>query len=651
MFKRLTGREKTAILTLAIVSYLSLPAFAAADAESEAIKTRDVVVSATRTEREIKETPASVEVITREDIETMGADNVMTALKLATSLNLSKAGMTGNAVSLRGMNTSQTLILIDGRRMAGEDTAQTANYYELSRVNIENVERIEIVRGPVSSLYGSDALGGVVNIIMRKPLTPRTTVGLSSGTEEQNASFRFDLGKEGKWSWAADARFTDVRDRTYASGNTAMYGPRQYLNVNGTYDITDNQKLDVFYERMSEHLNERYADSLMSKGQKERFDNARDSYGATYRGKSENSDYEMRAYYNRLNKDAETRKQGVFTDFDRAKYETWVVDGKNSMQLGDRHLFTFGGEYRSSSYRGTRLGDGGENSYTEINNGIAKAGSEATIDSQAFFVQDEWLASDKLLVIPSLRYDSSDKFGDNISPKIGLTYKLNDNFRLKANFGKGFKAPTISELYMNMRRAMGPMIVEVLGNPDLKPEKSRSYDLSLEGEKGKNFGKLTYFNNKVTDLINTETIAGSNPMINSSQYVNVDQAQINGVEFELGRKLSDRFTIKTTYNYLDAKNSVSGERLSSRAKHQSTLQLQYSLPGDEGVGAVLWNEWVRDYRYDGKDYDYSMLNFTVHKKWNETYSTYLGVDNVLDKKVDDLTIDGLMWRFGVNLSL
>lgn len=642
------GKKKTAAL-LALSVFVHLPPLGYAAPETSEL-TRDVMITATRTEQELKEAPAAAEVIDREDIEALGADSVTSALRLAMGLNLSKAGMVGNAVSLRGMNTSQTLILIDGRRMAGEDTSETANAYELDRVNIANVERIEIVRGPVSSLYGSDALGGVINIVTRRPEKPRTTVELSGGDQQRDASVRLDLGKEGKWAWAFDARFTDILDRTRAGGDSTMYGPRQYFNIDGEYDLGGGKKIQVFADQMTEHLNERYADSMMSKNKKERFDNKRSSYGASLSGSANSGDYEFRVYFNELEKSSKMQNRGAFSDFDSAKYSTWAVDGRNSVPLGDAHLLTYGGEYREASYRGTRLGDGGEHIFTETRNGITKQGSEATIASQALYMQDEWIANDRLLIIPSLRYDNSDKFGDNFSPKLGATYQLNDVFRLKANIGAGFKAPSVSELYMNMHRAMGPMVVEVAGNPDLKPEKSRSYDLSLEGDDGVNFGKLTYFNNKVDHLINTEEIE-SGMMYSKNRYVNIDEAQINGVEFELGRQLGGHFTLKTTYNYLDARDAKKDTRLSGRAKGRATVQLAFNEGGEKPLSAVLWNEWTDAYRYNDRDYDYSMLNFTARKQWNENYSAYIGIDNILNKKIDDLTIDGSMWRFGVKMTI
>ena len=643
------NKKKMAMLTMTICAYLSCPVYAAEDTEA-VVKTRDVVISATRTEQEIKETPASVEVITREDIEKIGADSVVSALKLAANLNLSKAGMTGNQVSLRGMNTSQTLILIDGRRVASEDTSVTANFYELDRINLTNVERIEIVRGPVSSLYGSDALGGVINIITRKSAEPSSQLGLSVGSEQRNVDYHLDLGKEGKWAWQLDARQSDVIEETYATGNTNMFGDRTFFSLAGTYDLTEEKKIDVFAEIMNEHLQENY-----SGGNKEYWDNQRQSYGVTYRGKKADGDYELRMYYNQLEKDDKTYlSSGKLSDFDIAKYKTFVVDGKDSTQIGDNHLLTYGGEYRQNTYRGTRLGNGGENSFTMTQGSVTKTGSEATIDYYAGYIQDEWVVNDRLLVIPSIRYDDSNKFGSNISPKIGMTYKMDDTYRLKASYGTGFKAPTISELYMNMTRQMGVMNVNVSGNPNLEPEKSKTFEISLEGEKGNNFGKLTYFHNDVDNLIGTKTTSKYVPgtgMLFSSQYVNINQVKVDGIEFEAGHHFNEKWTIKLTSNYLDAIDKTKDTRLEDRAKNRTTVQLQYDDTENSGIHAVLWNEWVNQYRYSDEDYNYSTLNLSVNKKFNDTVSAYIAVENILDKDVDVLSINGRVWRCGVQMQL
>ena len=160
---------RLAVITALTVSVTAATAMAADEAEKDNIYTGEILVTASRTKELIKTEPQAAEVITAEDIKRMGADDVLTALALAHNLDLSKAGMTGNAVRIRGMSTNHTLILVDGKRYAGEDASNTTNVYALRRLNVNDIERIEIVRGPSSSLYGSDAMGGVINIITKVP--------------------------------------------------------------------------------------------------------------------------------------------------------------------------------------------------------------------------------------------------------------------------------------------------------------------------------------------------------------------------------------------------------------------------------------------------------------------------------------------------
>ena len=192
---------------------------------------------------------------------------------------------------------------------------------------------------------------------------------------------------------------------------------------------------------------------------------------------------------------------------------------------------------------------------------------------------------------------------------------------------------------------MGVATVDVLGNPDLQPEETISYDFSIEADKGKNFGKLTYFNNSVTNLITTEEISGDDST-SVNRYINIGKAQINGIELELGHRFNDRWTIKFTHNYLDAMDEIANERLNNRAKNTSTIQLIYDDHKDNGISAVLWDQFSSDYRYNDENYTYNTLNFSLNKKWNKEFSTYAGIDNIFNKKVDDLYIDGRLWRVG-----
>lgn len=175
-------KNREVLLALCLCSALVNNVYAAETSKSqndlEKYVLDEYVVTATKTALSEKKVPMATEVITQEKIKNLGAYSVRDALRMSIGLDVQETGMTGNVVQIRGMNNSHALILIDGRRMAGENTSVTANVYELSRININDVERIEIVRGPGSALYGSDAMGGVINIITKKATDPSASIGV-----------------------------------------------------------------------------------------------------------------------------------------------------------------------------------------------------------------------------------------------------------------------------------------------------------------------------------------------------------------------------------------------------------------------------------------------------------------------------------------
>lgn len=667
---RLSTKKQQTLLTLSVLLGLSSPVYAQDIQNNDVIVTPDVVVTATRTQEEVKAVPQTVEVITKEDIEQLGATDVYSALRLAANVDVTSASMAGHNVMIRGMSTNHTLILIDGKRFAGEDTSATQNVYALGRLSLSNIERIEIVRGSASAQYGSDALGGVINIITKKSKEPSVMVGLSTGSEAINNYYHIDFGKQGNFSSTFDMRFSDIRKNMQAGDEGSnYYGPIQDFNFAGTWDLGNDKEIDLTLGYYNEHTKADYADKYTSTGvfqtskdKKEWYDYRRYDYSLGYSGKTDNSDYMIRTFYSRLDKEnnlynyrnnfpgtMENILGSMYPkyDWDKSTYTLWGIEGKNTVQLSDNHLLTFGGEYRQNKVEGTRLSDGGDNVHqvSQSGNGIVsnKYYSDKEINTWAGYIQDEWQVNDKLLVIPSMRYDHDSSFGGEVTPKIGATYFISDNSRIKANWGKGFKAPTISELYMAMHRAMGGQTVNVYGNPDLKPEKSTSWDISFEAEKDNNFGKLTYFNNDVKNLITTKQIGSS---YYDQRYINIDEAEIDGVEMEIGRNLDDKWTIKATSNWLDATDKVSGDRLDNRARNMTTLQLLYDDHDNWGYSAILWQQWANKYHYDDNDYNFTTTNFVLNKKFGEGNRVYAGVDNIFDKKISDIGLDGMIWRLG-----
>ncbi|MDU4960317.1 MAG: TonB-dependent receptor [Sporomusaceae bacterium] len=647
MRKTRTAPKKLSFLTVAVLTALAMPVYAA----EEPTETRDVVVTATRTEQEVKDVPSAVEVITREELDKLGSTNLLDALRLTTSINLTSS-MVGNGVSIRGMESRYALILIDGQRLTSEGSFSTGNSYEWTRINLNNVERIEIVRGIASSLYGSDALAGVINIITKKPGKPELTLNYSpsfysddSSTGTDNISLHYDAGKQGRWAWSLSAgqSKTDPLSEPDNEKNTTYHGKRKFVNISAQYDLADDRQLDFKADYLTEDMQSR----LQSAGQPpisapvdntSFYDNTRKSFSIGVRGKHDTGNYEVRTYFGQQDKQQDYYNHLTGTYIygeEKSKRKTWTTEARTTMQIHEEHLLTLGGEFRTESYSGARVSTGKE-----------------SIDYTAVYLQDEYIPHERWLLIPSLRLDSSSKFESNASPKLGLTYKMNENYRLKASVGSGFRAPTLDDLYIKMwMQPMSGMNRYIYGNPDLKPEKSRGYELGIEGESKNAFGKITYFDNNVKDKINTKLVGPVMSPTSYMTYYNINKAEIDGVEVELGRQLGDYFAVKLTYTYLDAINATSKQRITSTAKHQGTLQLRYDRK-DTGISAVLWNSWYDDYLDGNKvDHTFNTWNLSVNKKWNDTFETYLGVDNITNKKIYDLNIWGSVVKAGVTVRM
>ena len=656
MLKKIT-KKKSLLLTAAILAAMSVPVQAAEKKQEEAahIKTDEVVVTASRTKQEVRESPSSIEVITREDIDKMGAETLAQALQLALGIDTQENAMVGNRSSLRGMNTNQTLILIDGRRVRTEDTGSTMNFYELDRVNMDDVERIEIVRGAASSLYGSEALGGVINVIKKHPGKMQTAVTLDWTSRQSDEGIRFDSGKLGKWALSGSFKHMDVREQGTDAGSN-MYGKKNFFNLDGRMEMTKDKWLDVFFDYMKEDLDMK--DSLV---QATNYDHDRLSTGVKFSGRDHLGNYDMQLYYTYFNKDQETRYRhgGNLSSFDKMRFDSYVFDGKRSLALGDDHLLTVGGEYRQEDYESTRI----KGSDTMTRDGITDHLGDSSMKYAALYLQDEWTVTPKWLLIPSIRWDYNDTFGSEVTGKLGTTYKLSKNTRFKANIGTAYRAPTASELFFSWQHTPNAIMeVHINGNPDLKPEKSVNFDLGFEAEKGKTSGKVTYFHNKVDDLIHIHTVMTPVPMphfhmLANGTYENVDSATMQGVEAEVKHALGAGFSLRGTYTYLDAKDDTTGARLTGRARHTASLQLGYEDP-KHGLSALLWNDWASGYRYEEsvgrrsvpRDASISLLNFVVNKKFGDRFSAYLGIDNILDKTSDALAYDGRIWRGGVRMT-
>lgn len=654
----------------------------------------EVVVTATRTENDVKKVPASTQVITQEDIKRGGATSVRNALSMyANIFQKSKVRGGGHDIIIRGMETKHSLVMVNGRRISNEaDANGLGNAMSLDRININDVEKIEIVRGPSSALYGSEAMGGVLNIITKPSKEQTLLTGLEHTSEDTSHWWHADTGRIGNFSMTLDARFNKInRSMLDTATESDPYGTAQTYNASLNYYVNDHSYVNAYMDYYSQHLKTDMGTPAMkpitlttSSGKMSLSGQAmlegtgskafkQKNYGISWNGKTDKNDWQIQAYMSKFNWSTTSSTkvlgsippagmEGMFNyllqkkntyDFNHDEHNMWAIEGRDSLRVNDHHRVTFGAEYVKDKVAGTGLGSNGDGVHSITENGKTKSSSEKTLSSYAAYLQDE-IEYGKWFIVPAIRYDHHSAYGSHTSPKIGVTYNATDHFRIKANYGDGFKAPSVSQLYYDLDMQMGPgNWVHLTGNPNLKPEKSKSWDLGVEAEFGKGYGSLTYFDNDVDNLIATIPKGKDSNGHNLHRYENVNKARIKGLENTLGYRFNDTLEFKVTSTLLDAKDTSAGKDLTQRARLSQIYQLIYDDHKDTGWSAVLWNQL--DYKFvTGKAWEggesvkksYSLTNFSLTRKVNKDTRVYGSVQNIFDKKDEDCDLDGRFWSIG-----
>lgn len=648
----------------------------------------EVVVTATRTENTVQNVPAATQIITEEDIKRSGSNDIRGLISHETNIfqkHRTRGG--GHDVIIRGMDTDKTLILINGHRIANEaDATGLGNAMAFDRISLSDVDRIEIVRGPTSALYGSEAMGGVINIITKPSLSSSATAGISRSSDDATNWYHFDTGRKGRFSATADMRFNKIfRDKDAEDIISNSYGTAQTYGLSANYYFDDQRYINLFYDYFSQRLKNDSGEAklipfpvhmgpieltgrakLDSAGS---FEYKQRTYGVSYNGTTPKHDWQLRWYRSGFRWNDE-RTQSVLEaipgedrmskrayaafvkekynthDFNDNKNELWALEARDSVKINGHNRLTFGAEYVSNDVKGTNLGKNGDHVGTITQHGLKKDTSKVNIDTYAGYVQDE-IETGKWFIVPAIRYDHHSNFGSHVSPKLGVTYKARDHLRFKANYGDGFKAPSVNQMYYSLYQIMGVRYVNLIGNPDLDPEESRSFDIAVEAEFGKGYGSLGYFDSHVKNLIDAVYI-GTDGTAEQYKYVNIGKARIKGIETVLGYTFNDRWEAKVTSSWLSAKDTTNDLDLVRRARFSQIYQLIYNDHQDRGFSATLWDQLDYDYvTEDNEKTSYNLLNFTLTKRFGKDTRVYGTIENILDKKDDRCDLDGRFWVIGV----
>jgi len=628
---------------------------------NEVVDLGDVSVTATRTERKVIDVPASIEVITQKEIKNSIAQSADELLKEVSGLDVKHSmgavtSGTSNKVVMRGFGGTtegRVLLLIDGVPMNdlyGGDI-------EWNRIPVSTIQRIEIVKGATSALYGSGAMGGVINIITKNPTSEsKSDVTLSYGSMNTKIASLSTMGKVGKVGYVLSG------DRTTSDGynpetpvNTKSYTrdkgtERNNFNGKLTYDLDETSSMFLsgsYYDNQTTGtlpINEfnpyTQEQKTYTAGYTKKFANETEMLVKAFI-KDEYSDYDS----------ANTAKTAVQyessnTNIDRGGTIQWTVPYTDNPLFGTS-TFVAGADVRQGSI-------------DRLNHYIDGSGKNIKVEGKqkyiGLFFQDEiflgqdWIINlggrydswtnydghgyDSSLVPIDTYYDSTSTNG--FSPKIGAVYHLNENTSFRASAGSAYRAPTLSDLYNTF--VSGVKIY--YGNPDLKPEKVFSYEVGLDQKIVDGKLNLTAYKSEAEDFFYYVTTPATLPYTSAQTKTNVGKVQIYGLEADFSYPLNEELRVLANYTYNVSKideysqnTALEGKYLIEVPKHKGSIAISYN--NKELMDAKLSARYVGD-RYSNDlntaEYkSYVLCDLKMSKTISKNVDASVEIEDVFNK--------------------
>lgn len=617
----------------------------------------DVVVTGTRSPHLLKDVPVQTEVVSQRDFERTGANTVDEALTSSIGLSI-REDLSGQSAQIRGVEGDRVLVLIDGERAVGRVNGSI----DLAQYSLNNVEKIEIVKGTGSTLYGSDAMGGVINIITEKP----KETAFSGNTKMEYGSFKqanpsIDLkyGNE-KTAFVLGGKFyrTDGFDLNKETPHTNGQEEISRFNLSGKlrHELSDKWSSTLSGRFMTENRDWIESEIIYLKGTI--IDSVfvpTDSAIVPFDDEEINKRYEGSLNFDYLSGDKYSMKFrlfGTFYDHNWNKYNrvngAWEdtsdtedlfleASYTSNYVIGANHVATYGFDYNYQDLKSTEL-------VTE---------KEADKSFAGYF-QYEYQPAKTVNMVLGSRYEHHSSFGDHFNPSLNVMYKPSEQFKLRGFVGKGFRAPSIKQQYFVFDHtsagyivygglAIDPEAFEGQNFSDLKQETSINSSISAEFSYGTmGLHRLTYFYNHLDDLIDFQLVDfGAGYWRGRYVYQNIETAITQGIEWESRIRLTNNLDFRFSYNYLFSENLETQEQLVNRPEHTFKFFFTGMLDAYK-LGASFYGDyhskklWVPRTNTGGNEggAEYApqrtTLNFNIFKRFKNSEILFR-MENIFDK--------------------
>ena len=586
----------------------------------------EIVVTATRVETESKQVSSSVTVLGADQIEKSKSITMGDAIREVPGIYVSRSGGAGaeTSVHIRGAGSGQTLFVIDGARM--NDPVSVGNSYTLDHLLLNNIDRIEILRGPQGPIYGSDAMGGVVNVITKKgegPLSMSLSAkGGSFNTFEEaisatggNSLMNYSVGvgrldtdgissagkvygnteKDGYENTSASFRLGLTPSETFDVGLTASYIDSWNALDNFGGPGGDDPNFEADYEQFFFKLQPRLV--LLDGLWEQKLGVSYAQHDRTYRNDPDESTFEyMRSSYDSYNLD---------------------IDWQHNLRFNEINTLVLGVETKEESGKSDYYSEGMFGPVTDVFN-------KHTARINSAYVQDDINLWDRWFSTLGLRVDEHSIAGSEVTYRAGSAYLFESTgTKVKATYGSGFKAPSLFQLYSSY------------GDENLDPEKSIGWDAGVEQNI---WGKrvtvcATYFRNDFRDLIEYNYL--------TYKYGNVSDADAQGVELLATVKMPCDIVISANYTYTDTENNSTGEELLRRPRNKYGFDVLYRVTKQTRVGVnVLCVGERKDLdpvTYETIDLDsYTLVNMVASYDVNKNMQVFARLDNLFDEEYEEV---------------
>ena len=610
------------VLFLVFCFFVGLVPRVQAQDENDSLELGKIVVSAEKQEEYQDRLGSSVTVISSAQIKAKGKTSVLEALESVKGVDVVQSGPAGGLaqVYMRGANPGQTLVMIDG--VAVNDPMGIDRAYNFAGLTLDNVERVEIVRGPQSPIYGSGAMAGVINIITKRGQgEPSGSLSVSGGSRSTfKQSLDFGAGKAG-------AAYSFAQSYFKTNGISQAAGGKEHDayhvgTVSGRYDRSLAK-----HTELSLTARETYAYGDIDDGAFRDDPNYKSwlknlialaelkySPADIWNGKISFSAADNRRKY----RDEEDPLEPARYMSSRYNGRNDKFDWQNNFEPAEGNRITAGFDYSRDV--------GSAYSYSKSPSGVTTNQLDRrTVSDRGYYFQDKLSFGEKLFITPGLRTDNHDLFGDQATYKVSGLYKISRGPNIKTNIGTGFKAPTLYQLYSQY------------GNTLLDPEKSSSYDLGLEQRflRDKVFAAAAYFKNHYRRLIDFDLIA--------YRYKNIGKAQARGWEFEGSWDVLARLSLDASLTLLATEDKLTGSELLRRPKKRFCAGVDWKfLKG--GNLDLRYNYTGRridtDYNRVGyptiKMKSYARVDLAVYYDVGRSFTIFSKIENLFNKNYQEV---------------